>query len=147
MHTLYLIAVGVHIIAAMTWIGGMVVFIAAVQPSARRVGEPCAGAFMPTFMTHFRGVMWIALAAAGVSGAVTLWARGLSLADVTSAEWLASPFGRTISIKAAIFLFSVGLTLVHEQVRTKWQARWMGRGLFVLALGAASCGILLVRGL
>jgi uncharacterized membrane protein len=146
MRTLYLASVGLHILAATTWIGGMVVFIAAIGPTTRQVADVHTGAFMRTFMAHFRTVMWIALGLAGASGVAILAARGLRVADVTSAEWLASPFGRTVSIKAAIFLFSVGLTLAHEQLRTKWRARWMGRLLFVLALAAASCGIVLVRG-
>ena len=49
MRWLYLASVCLHILAAMTWIGGMVIFVAAVMPWVRCLDEPSRKAFLDAF--------------------------------------------------------------------------------------------------
>jgi uncharacterized membrane protein len=45
----YLISVWLHVLAAMTWVGGMLTFVAAAMPWARRQGEEQKTTFLHDF--------------------------------------------------------------------------------------------------
>ena len=49
MRVVYLASVWLHIVAAMTWIGGMVVFVAAVMPYFRQRPEEERARFLDWF--------------------------------------------------------------------------------------------------
>ncbi len=146
MRAFYLVVVWLHVLAAMTWIGGMLIFAVAVMPMVRSLPETQRARFLYGFIGYFRRVMWASLGALGATGTLVLWMRGLHFTDLLSSDWRASSWGRLVLLKLALVLFAAALTILHERVRTAWQARWLGR--ITLALGIVTVGIavLLVRG-
>ena len=146
MRTLYLFAVWVHLLAAMTWIGGMAVVAAAVMPEVRRLDEPVRSRFLWHFFGRFRVVMWSAFAVTGAAGGVCLWLRGMRWADFVDPAWLGGPFGSALALKIALFLLSGIIVLLHERTRAPRRARRLGQAGFGLGLAIVLLAVVLVRG-
>jgi uncharacterized membrane protein len=146
MRTLYLATVWLHILAAMTWIGGMVVVAGAVMPHVRQLAEPQRSQFLWPFFGRFRAIMWTAFVVVGLTGAVCLGLRGVEFADLLSADWRATPFGSVVSLKIALYVAGGGITLVHERVKSPSGARWLGRLTLGLGVVMVLLAVLLVRG-
>ncbi len=147
MRTLYLLSVWVHILAAMTWIGGMVVFVVALMPSLRRQGEPTRTLVLDDFGRRFRGVAWVCLAVLAVTGTFNLWVRGVAPADVLRPEWRASTFGALVLIKLTLVAAAIAVTSLHARAVALWQARWLGRLTLLVGLVIVGVAVLMVRAL
>lgn len=145
MRGVYLASVWLHVLAAMAWIGGMVVFVAAVMPYFRRQPEAVKTAFLEWFGRRFRTVSWTCFTILAVTGTFNLWARGVRLADVVRPEWHATAFGRIVLLKLTLVAAAILLTVLHERTAAAAWARWVGRGLLVVGLAVVAAAVLLVR--
>lgn len=164
-HTLYLVSVWVHILAAITWIGGMFFLVLVVVPWLRRGDRATAGAFLRDTGRRFRTVGWVSFAILLVTGTFNLWARGVRLADFGRAEWLASPFGRAVVVKLGVFAVVLLLSAYHDFVggpqataalqrdprspeaeAFRRRASLLGRANAVLALALVAMAVIVVRG-
>ena len=145
MRGVYLASVWLHVLAAMTWIGGMVVFVAAVMPYFRRQPEAVKTAFLEWFGSRFRIVSWTCFVILAVTGTFNLWARGVRLADFIRPEWHATAFGQIVLLKLTLVAAAVLLTVVHERTAAAAWARWAGRGLLLVGLAVVAAAVLLVR--
>ena len=101
MHTVYLISVWLHVLAATAWIGGMFFLVLVVVPWMRSGRREQAGAFLRETGMRFRTVGWASFGILLATGSVNLWVRGVRLGDFARPEWLASPFGKTVLAKLA----------------------------------------------
>lgn len=165
MHALYLISVGIHILAATIWIGGMFFLVLVLVPWLRKGTRPDAVLVVRETGERFRGVSWACFVALMLTGTFNLWVRGVRLTDFVSAEWLASPFGRTVLFKLGVFVLVLGLSAMHDFVigpratqvllrapgspeakTMRRRASLMGRLNVALALMLLVAGVLLVRG-
>lgn len=146
MHALYLTSVFLHIIAAMIWIGGMVLVAFAVMPEVRRLDSPVRQTFLWHFVGRLRVLMWSAYAVAGLTGALNLWFRGIGVEHFLRTEWLASSSGRVIGAKTALYVLSGLVALVHERAPGVRAARWGGRAVLVLGLIMVFLAVRIVRG-
>lgn len=146
MRAFYLSVIWLHVVAATTWIGGMVICTAAVMPMVRSLTEPHRATFLYGFIGHFRRVMWASLGVLGATGALVLWMRGVRFADFLNANWLMSLWGRLVTLKIALVLTAAAVTIVHERVRTPWRVRWLGRMILALGISIVGVAVLLVRG-
>lgn len=144
MHAAYLASVWLHLIAAMTWIGGMIVFVVAVMPYFRRRPESEKAAFLDWFGPRFRSTSWIALAVLAATGTFNLWARGVRLDDLLRAGWWAAPFGHALAVKLILVAVALVITISHER-GTPARARLLGRALLVAGLAIVAAAIALVR--
>ena len=100
-----------------------------------------------------------------LTGSFNLWFRGVRLSDFGRAEWLASPFGKTVVVKLGVFLAVLAISAVHDfrlgpqatraiaadptsviSQRARRQASWLGRLNVLLALVLIAAGVMLVRG-
>ncbi len=165
MHALYVLSTLIHILAAMTWIGGMFFLVLVVVPWLRSGGRVQAGAFLRETGIRFRNVGWGCFAVVFVTGTFNLWFRGVRLGDFARSEWLASPFGKAVVLKLGIFLVVLAVSAVHDFVlgpratlaiandprsaeaeRYRRRASLLGRANAVLALALVSLAVILVRG-
>lgn len=165
MHALHLLSVWVHILAATVWIGGMLFLVLVVVPWLRRGGRSEAAVFLRETGERFRDVGWTCFLVLVVSGTFNLWVRGVRLSDFGRAEWLASPFGKTVVVKLGTFLLALLVSAVHDFVvgpratraiaadarspaaqRERRRASILGRIIVVLALILVGAGVMLVRG-
>lgn len=145
MRAAYLVSVWIHVLAAMTWIGGMVLFVVAVMPFFRGRPESERTAFLAWFGDRFRGLSWTCFTLLLVTGSFNLWMRGVRLEDFLRPEWRSTSFGHLVTAKLALVLVAVGISALHERVTSRTSARWMGRALLVLGLAIVAIAVMLVR--
>lgn len=144
MRGVYLASVWLHVLAAMTWVGGMVVFVAAVMPYFRRRPAAEKTAFLDWFGPRFRVVSWICFAILAVTGTFNLWARGVRVDDLLRAAWWTTAFGHAFMIKLGLVIAALMVSIAHERMTTR-HARVLGRSLLFLGLAIVAAAVLLVR--
>ena len=145
MRGLYLASVWLHVLAAMTWTGGMVAFVVLVMPFFRGRPEAERQQFLDWFGPRFETVSWICFAVLIATGSFNLWARGVQPADFMRPEWRATAFGHTLIWKLALVAIVTALSATHARVQSRTQARWMGRSLLVIGLAIVALAVSLVR--
>ncbi len=165
MHALYILSVCLHILAAITWIGGMFFLVLVVVPWLRRGDRATAAAMLRDTGSRFRNVGWICFGILAVTGTFNLWVRGVRLENFTQPEWLASPFGKAVSLKLAAFVLVLIVSAVHdfavgpratvaieraphsaEAQRFRRQASLLGRLNALLAIVLVVLAVMIVRG-
>lgn len=165
MHALYLLSVWLHILAATVWIGGMSFLVLVVVPWLRRGGRVEAAVFLRETGERFRNVGWSCFLLLATTGSFNLWVRGVRLSDFARAEWLTSPFGKTVLLKLGVFALVLTVSAVHDFVvgpratraiakspqsveaqRERRRASLLGRVNVVFALILVAAGVMLVRG-
>ena len=165
MHLLYLLSVWVHILAATVWIGGMLFLVLVVVPWLRKGARSDAAVFLRETGERFRNVGWACFVVLLISGTFNLWVRGVRLSDFGRAEWLQSPFGKTVVVKLSAFFLVLMVSSIHDfvigpratkaiaadarsmeaQVERR-RASVLGRVNVLLALILVAAGVMLVRG-
>jgi putative copper export protein len=134
-----------HILAAMTWVGGMVIFVAAVMPWFRREPDHVRTAFMEWFGRRFRTISWICFAVLAVTGTINLAMRGVRLEDLLRPEWRATAFGHLVLVKLGLVAIAAAVTVVHELPASRTAARWLGRALLLIGVAIVAVAVMLVR--
>lgn len=165
MSFLYLASVWLHILAATTWVGGMLFLMLVVVPWLRSGGRSQAVVFLRETGERFRSVGWACFGVLVVTGTFNLWVRGVRLADFGRAEWRSSPFGRAVLWKLAVFVVILGVSAVHDFAvgpgatraisedpgsahaeALRRRASLLGRANALLALTIVALAVILVRG-
>jgi copper resistance protein D len=122
---MYLTLVALHVLAAVTWLGG-VLFLALVgAPALRRVQPPALRAeLFEAIGMRFRVVGWGAVAILLVSGTWLLQLRGwLSPAVLTSGAFWRSGIGGALAWKLALVAVMLGTSLWHDVAFSPARAR------------------------
>jgi putative copper export protein len=145
MRGVYLASVCLHVLAAMTWVGGMVIFVAAVMPYFRNQDHKAREAFLQWFGARFRTLSWSCFAILAVTGFFNLWMRGVRIEDFLRAEWRGTAFGHLVLVKLALVALAVATAALHERPATRRQARWLGRSLLLFGLAIVAVAVMLVR--
>lgn len=166
MRTLYLVSVGLHIVAACAWLGGMLFLVLVVVPSLRAPAlAPHAAAAIRIVGERYRTVGWWTLLLLVATGLVNASFRAGSLPALGDASFWTGPFGRFLAMKLALVALVFVLSAVHdfyvgpragrlmieapEAAETRaWRsaARMLGRVNLVLALAIVALAVRLVRG-
>jgi copper resistance protein D len=162
---LYLLSVWLHILAAVTWIGGIAFLVLVVVPWLRRGDRARGAALLRETGARFRDVGWGCFAVLLLTGSFNLWMRGVRPGDLVSAGWLASPFGRAVAWKLGLFAAVLVVSAVHdfwlgpraaiaverdpasaaaESLRRR--ASLLGRANALLGISLVGLGVILVRG-
>ena len=115
MHTLYLLSVFVHVISAMTWLGGMLFLVLVIVPSLRRpeMRDKSAELF-GVLGTRFRAVGWTALVLLVVTGLFNVTHRGYSLGDLVTGRAFVGHWGGALAMKLAFVTVIFALSAVHD---------------------------------
>ena len=129
----------------MTWVGGMVIFVAAVMPYFRNQDDKAREAFLQWFGARFRTLSWSCFAILAVTGFFNLWMRGVRIEDFLRPEWRGTSFGHLVLVKLALVVLAVATAALHERPATRWQARWLGRSLLLFGLAIVAVAVMLVR--
>lgn len=165
MQALYILSVWLHVLAAITWVGGMFFVVLVVVPWLRRGGRANASVFLRETGVRFRTVGWTCFAIVLTTGTFNLWVRGVRLGDFTQADWRSSPFGQATLLKLGVFVLVLLVSGVHdfslgpratiaiakdpsstEAERLRRRASVLGRLNTILALALVGLGVILVRG-
>lgn len=166
MKVLYLLSVWLHILAAVTWLGGMLFLVLVVVPVTRGPQyREVAGELFHWLGVRFRWVGWICFGLLLATGTVNLIYRGVTWASLVDARFWNGPFGHTLGIKLFLVAIILAASAYHDfyigpQATAAWQAapaspraqhlrlqaRWMGRINLLLALLVVALAVILVRG-
>jgi putative copper export protein len=164
MGVVYLISVWLHILAATTWLGGMIFLVLVVVPTLRRGERALAAAVMRDSGRRFRTVGWTCFAVLIVTGSFNAWWRGVRLHMLFDPSWTATTFGRALILKLSAFLVVLALSVRHDffvgprasrallagdtpaAERMRREAARLGRATAALALVLYALAVVLVRG-
>jgi putative copper export protein len=158
--TLYVASVYLHILAAATWVGGIIFLVLVVVPALRRSPNPD---LMREAVVRFRTVAWGAFAVLLATGLYNLHARGIGWAELTSPDFRATASGKALLIKLACFAGVLALSAVHDfsvgpralrameqkspdAQRLRKQTGWIGRINGLVTLVIVLCAVIVVRG-
>jgi len=107
---MYSTLVVLHILAAVTWIGGMIFLSLVLAPLVR--GRKAAPEFMVLFRSaalRFRPIVWVAIAVLLATGPMLLSLRGIQVSSPTS--WTG-----IVTVKLMLVALLLFLTLLHDLV-------------------------------
>jgi copper resistance protein D len=157
---MYSILIVLHVLAAVTWVGGMIFLSVVLAPLVR--GRKAAPEFMALFRSaalRFRPVVWLAMAILVMTGPMLLSHNGLSV--TAPASWPG-----VVTVKLTLVALLLFLTLLHDLVfgpqvsrvsaiaesqRTTGEqlifksARWLPRLSLLIALAVVVAAVLLAR--
>jgi len=154
------ILVWVHLIAAVSWIGGTIFLSLVLAPSYRAAAsKPDAGTLFRASARRFRLVVWGAVAILLLTGPLLVLSHGWSLFEPT--RW-PSVLGLKLSLVALLLLLTLAhdlllgprvraiLSVTHDKRTSSDQtiltaATWLPRVALVLALAVLFAAVLLVR--
>ncbi len=165
-HSLYIASVWLHLLAAITWIGGMLFLVLILVPALRRMEQKdLALALIQCSGQRFRLVGWVCLAVLLASGYANLSVRGWGGELLLHPAFWATPPGQVLAAKLGTFLLILILSAWHdfrigprataalrsrpgtpEAARLRALASWFGRFNLLLALVMVALGVMLVRG-
>lgn len=166
-HSLYLVSVWLHILAAMVWIGGAA-FIALVLVPALK--DPAlsaqALAYLRAAAYRFRRVGWISLSLLVATGISNLALRGIPLQAWLDGSLFSGRFGHILAAKLGLVAVILLVGAYHDFVlgpraaaiiladpaseaarSARRTASLMGRFTLLLGLAVVACGVALVRGI
>lgn len=166
MRWIYFISVFLHILSAVTWIGGMLFLSLIIVPVSRmELFRPISARFLHFSGVRFRTIGWICLITLVLTGLLNLHFRGIHWADAVNAAFWHSYFGRTLMLKIFMVVIILVISALHdfwigpratemmqqENPPAKLQkfrraASWIGRINLILALSVVFLAIQLVRG-
>ncbi|TKS61152.1 MAG: hypothetical protein EWM72_00639 [Nitrospira sp.] len=150
----------IHLLAAISWIGGMIFLSLVLAPLVR--SQNAAPEFMALFRSaalRFRLVVWSAAAVLLATGPMLLHQRGLHILDLS--QW-----PRVLRIKIGLVVVLLVLTVTHDlllgpqirkisaipdSARTSWEqvlaqsSAWVPRLALILALGVLFSAVILAR--
>ena len=161
--TTYVASVYLHILAAATWVGGIIFLVAVIVPSLKKLDAAAAGPMLRATVFRFRAVGWVAFAVLLATGLYNLHARGIGWAELTDPAFRATSSGKALLIKLACFAFVVIFQAVHdfsigpralaametgapEAPRLRKLAGWIGRIIGLVTLVIVLCAVIVVRG-
>lgn len=165
MHTLYVLSVWLHIVAAAVWIGSMAFFALVVAPVLRRPGNrERLAPFVRAMGARFRVLGWSCLGVLVATGASNLGLRGFGWATLGRADFWRTEFGCTLAYKLLLVAAVAACTVAHEVltsralagppqdpapaqvVRRRAVSAWLGRATLLLSVLVVLLGVALVRG-
>ncbi len=165
MLTIYFIAVFLHIVSAMVWVGGLVFFVLVMVPFVRQEEyKGIAPGIVQWVGLRFRFWAWVCLFLLVITGLFNVFARGFGWADLIDGTLWSGHFGETLAIKLLLAGIIFILSSIHdfyigpkatrlwsenrvlESHKFRLAASWIGRVNLILSLGVVFLAIMLVRG-
>lgn len=166
MRELYLFSVWLHVLAAATWIGGMVFLGLVLVPVLRKppLRDHSALMLYRTGM-RFRQVGWVSLALLVLTGLINLEVRGYGWVNVWDGSLWQGGWGHALLAKLVLVCVVLLLSAVHDfyvgpravaqlesdpstaqSHRLRRAASWMGRLTLLLSLAILALAVTLPRG-
>ncbi len=139
------VALFLHVISAIFWVGGMLFITLVVAPFLMSMPDPAERSKVYQFVGRkYRLLGWIAIIILLVTGPVLLHAMyGISMPDIFLTSLHSTPMGKTLSIKLTLVVIIVLSSFVHDfwlgpkaRNSSKFSriARIFGRGNLLIAL-------------
>lgn len=163
---MYHLLVWLHILAAMTWIGGAMFLVVVLAPALRRPEcRDVAGFLLRITGQRLRMVGWVCLGTLIATGTILLSYHGVRATDLVNMAFYHTAFGQTVGLKLLLVAIILVMSLVHdlwigprardlmlaapqskEALTARKQASWMGRVSLLLGLAVLLLAVFIVRG-
>jgi copper resistance protein D len=125
MSWLYYISVSLHVLAAMTWLGGMLFLGLVGAPALRSVEPPhLRQALFRDIGLRFRGVGWAAIGTLVVTGILNLHLRGWLSGALASPGFWSTATGRSLAVKLIAVTTMIGISAFHDFVHGPRASRY-----------------------
>lgn len=164
---MYQVAVFIHVLSAMLWVGGLLFLALVVVPAVRPLPPAERGALLLAVGERFRPVGWVCIALLLGSGLLLAGYRGITVEALLAGQLPVSQFGRLLGIKLLLVGGMIGLSFVHDVVlgprsarllaradlpaaevaRLRRRSAWTARLSLLLALAVVGLAVALTRGL
>ncbi len=166
MQGLYHIAVWIHVLSAMLWVGGTGFLVLVVVPVLRRPEFTSLSASLMRYTgLRFRIVGWICLGLLVATGILILGFRGYAWADFFNGSMFTGAFGNILAVKLIMVGAILSISAMHDfflgpramrlilenpdspaTARNRKIASWLARITLLLGLGTVFAAISLLRG-
>jgi uncharacterized membrane protein len=163
---LYLLAVWLHLLSAIIWIGGALFFSLVLVPAMNALADTrLRPLLVRAAALRFRTVSWMCFATFLVTGWIALDQRGITPALLVTPDFWGGPWGRTLAEKLFVVALILMISALHdfvlgpraaavmerapgspEAMRLRRQTTWIARLNLLLGLIVVALGIMLVRG-
>jgi uncharacterized membrane protein len=164
---MYQVLVLTHVLSAMIWVGGLLFLVLVAVPVARTLPASDRAALLDALGRRFRVIGWICVVVLLTSGTVLSAYRGITWEALLDGAVLASSFGRLLTIKVALVMAMVVVSLVHDlwlgptstrlladttatdlaRARVRRASAWTARASLLFGLAIVFLAVSLVRGL
>lgn len=112
--TSYQLVVAVHILAAVTWVGGVLFIGSTFIPATRQLDEAQRRQIISATGRRFRAVGWSALAVLVVTGVYLMGTWGARIGTVWDGSFFDSPRTRTLQLKLMMFGLMIAVSGWHD---------------------------------
>lgn len=151
------LALFLHIVSAVFWVGGMLFLVAVIAPFLKTVTDPREKSrIFQVVGRQYRFWGWVAIITLLVTGPVILYLLyGIPINKAFSPEVHATGFGRALAVKLALVAIIVTSALVHDfwvgprarnSPRHSKMARIFGRANLIIAVLIVLFAVLLRAG-
>ncbi len=161
MTPLYKIAVAIHVLSAIIWIGGVLFMGMVAVPAARRLKPDLRRSVTTRLGLAFRPVGWICLTLLVVTGTYMAHAWGATWQNVFDLSFFEAPHTRLLGYKLVAVTVMLGVSFAHDWFigpqateaepgsekaeRYRKLAGWMGRITGILVIVIAILAIFVAR--
>lgn len=111
---LFYVLLSIHILAAMTWVGGMLFLSLAAVPALREVEMPQRARLLSLVGRRFRWVGWASISVLVATGLLNLAYYGVGPEDLASSAFWGTRFGTRLAIKLALVGAMLVLSALHD---------------------------------
>jgi copper resistance protein D len=111
---IYRIVLIIHILSAITWIGGVIFIELVVFPVVRSYETNMQRRVLSDVGRRFRTIGWLALSALVFSGGYLLWQWGAGFGSLIDGSFFANPRNRLLGIKVAMVVLMLCVSAVHD---------------------------------
>ena len=163
---MYQLLVWIHLLAAMTWIGGAVFLVVVLAPVLRSPAmRDQAGALLAATGGRLKAMGWVCIVTLVSTGTALLEYRGVRVADLVNPCFYRSAHGQSIGLKVLLVSVIVSLSLWHdlsvgprardlmvsaprspEAAAARRLAGWLGRLTLLIGLAVVLLAVFIVRG-
>lgn len=113
---LYQVSVFLHVLSAIIWVGGMLFLALVIVPSTRDLPPADRAALFSAVGRRFRTIGWVCIVVLVTTGLVNSAYRGVTWANLFTADLWGTPFGTTLALKLGVVLVMLGLSVYHDFV-------------------------------
>jgi uncharacterized membrane protein len=166
--SMYQVAVFIHILSAIVWVGGLAFLALVAVPATRPLPAVERSVILQAIGRQFRLVGWVCIGLLLVTGLIVNGYRGLTWGMLFDGTLVASVFSQLLAVKVSLVAVMVLLTLVHDlwlgpasaralsrsnatpsasMRRLRRGSSWTARLSLLLALAVVFLAVALVRGL
>jgi uncharacterized membrane protein len=112
--SLYHLVITLHLLAAITWVGGMLFLSMVTVPALRGLELPLRTRLLTSIGRQFRWVGWASIAVLASTGLIILSYYGVGPGDLLDASFWGTQFGSRLALKLALVGAMLLLSALHD---------------------------------